>query len=391
MGKCAVPFGAVSTLRSVPRAVVAFSLLAGLIAGSCTTGTSDTRVLEVGVGEVPPAQSSAQPEGGSAAVSRAASASLSESLSGSASADELLAVASDVDSSRASSMASLVAEISNSQSRRASQLGELTSTVRGAIVATPPGSTMTTLAASTRAPVTTPAPAASLSAAASAPATRRATAAATTATSTNNGAITLAPHQSLVATAAVAKVAVYSAPGSKVVTSLRNPQSSGFPLVFLAVKDTGDWLQVYLPIRPNGSTGWIKKRDVSLTYHDYRIVVELSAHRLTVLKAGVAIMTEPIGVGTSNAPTPGGFFYTKEILKVPNPGGPYGPFAYGLSGFSDVYETFGSGPGTIGIHGTNDPSSLGRDVSHGCIRLNNSAITKMAGSLPIGVPVEIRP
>lgn len=42
-------------------------------------------------------------------------------------------------------------------------------------------------------------------------------------------------------------------------------------------------------------------------------------------------------------------------------------------------------------HGTNDTSGLGRDVSHGCIRMSNDGITLLARTLPLGVPVEILP
>jgi lipoprotein-anchoring transpeptidase ErfK/SrfK len=43
----------------------------------------------------------------------------------------------------------------------------------------------------------------------------------------------------------------------------------------------------------------------------------------------------------------------------------------------------------LGLHGTGDPSSIGRDVSNGCIRMSNTGITKLAEILPLGVPIEI--
>lgn len=67
----------------------------------------------------------------------------------------------------------------------------------------------------------------------------------------------------------------------------------------------------------------------------------------------------------------------------------YGPYAYGLSGFSNVLTEFNGGYGVIGIHGTNDPSSIGRDVNQGCIRMSNTGITTLAAILPLGTPVEI--
>ncbi|MDQ3573466.1 MAG: L,D-transpeptidase [Actinomycetota bacterium] len=120
-------------------------------------------------------------------------------------------------------------------------------------------------------------------------------------------------------------------------------------------------------------------------------MVELGAHRITVHQGADVILRERIGVGTTQAPTPRGLYYIKELLRPPDPTGPYGPYAYGLSGFSNVFTSFAGGEGVIGIHGTNDPSSLGSDVSHGCIRMSNKGITELANVLPLGVPVEVRP
>ena len=108
-------------------------------------------------------------------------------------------------------------------------------------------------------------------------------------------------------------------------------------------------------------------------------------------QGGTIVDVEPVGLGTRDTPTPGGSYYTKELLRPPNPNGPYGPFAYGLSGFSNVLTDFAGGDGVIGIHGTNDPSLLGHDVSHGCIRMSNAGITNLVSVLPLGVPVDIRP
>ena len=67
-----------------------------------------------------------------------------------------------------------------------------------------------------------------------------------------------------------------------------------------------------------------------------------------------------------------------------------GPWAFARSGFSEVLHSFGEGgTGVLGLHGTGDPSSIGRDVSNGCIRMSNAGITKLADLLPLGTPVEI--
>lgn len=201
------------------------------------------------------------------------------------------------------------------------------------------------------------------------------------------------PYRSTVAEATVPAVAVYDRQGattpSRTITQSDDPPR---PLVFLVLEEKPPlWLRVSLPVRPNGSTGWIKATDVKLTEHDYRIDIRLGAHRITVTRGSTVLIDAPIGVGRAQTPTPGGSYYTKELLKPPNPNGVYGPYAYGLSGFSNKLTSFEGGEGVIGIHGTNDPSGLGKDVSHGCIRVSNADIIRMVEEikLPLGVPVTI--
>lgn len=193
-----------------------------------------------------------------------------------------------------------------------------------------------------------------------------------------------------VATALPPKVPVFPTAGAATPkVTLSNPTENDGPLVFLVEQRQAGWVQVLLPIRPNGSTGWVRVSDVRLAANPYSIDIALGAHRLVVRKGGQVIADDSIGVGTSATPTPGGKYYIKELLKPTNPGGAYGPYAYGLSGFSNVLDEFNGGDGVIGIHGTNDPSTIGHDVSHGCIRLTNADITKLVQILPLGTPVHI--
>jgi lipoprotein-anchoring transpeptidase ErfK/SrfK len=199
-------------------------------------------------------------------------------------------------------------------------------------------------------------------------------------------------YVSWVAQANEAQIEVFDEPdAAEPAHVLDNPNENGAPLVFLVEgQDTsGDWLPVNLPVRPNGSTGYVRASDVTLAQNDYQITIELAAHQLTVTQRDEPILEAQIGVGTQDTPTPGGVYYIKELLQPPDPNGDYGAYAYGLSGFSNVLDSFNGGDGVIGIHGTNDPSSIGQDVSHGCIRVTNETVTEMAGQLPLGTPVEI--
>ena len=213
----------------------------------------------------------------------------------------------------------------------------------------------------------------------------------TAAESSNADAVAAAPSTgSQAATAVPAQVQVYATAGdAEPTTLLDNPNENGAPLVFLVKEDQGEWLEVYLPIRPNGSTGFVRSADVTVADNAYSIDVKLTEHRLVVTKGDEVIADEPIGVGTASTPTPGGIYYIKELIQALDPNGPYGPYAYGLSGFSNELEEFNGGDGDIGIHGTNEPDGIGTDVSHGCIRMSNEAITALVAELPLGTPVHI--
>jgi lipoprotein-anchoring transpeptidase ErfK/SrfK len=158
--------------------------------------------------------------------------------------------------------------------------------------------------------------------------------------------------------------------------------------VFLVLESEGPRLHVLLPVRPNGSQGWIDAELVDLYEHDYQIQVSLSGYRMLVQRGDEVVVDTPIGVGTEDTPTIGGDFYTWVLIDPTNSG--YGSYAYGLSGFSSL-EQFAGGDGRMGIHGTEDESSIGRQVSHGCIRVPDDVVVRLVEEvgLPLGVPVTI--
>jgi len=200
-----------------------------------------------------------------------------------------------------------------------------------------------------------------------------------------------APTTYSVATATGRSVAVFDAPGkTEPSRSLPSPQPDGSTLVLLAKERQGDWLNVLLPVRPNGATGWIRASEVTVATHDYRIEVQVSSHKLTVFKGDDVFLEDTVAVGAAATPTALGSFYTTGLFDTGSTQPVYGPYAYPLSGYSEVLFSFGAGDGQMGIHGTNDPSSLGRSVSNGCIRMSNAAITKLAKALPVGVPVDVK-
>jgi L,D-transpeptidase catalytic domain len=149
-----------------------------------------------------------------------------------------------------------------------------------------------------------------------------------------------------------------------------------------------DWIEVLLPARPNGTIGWVEVDQVDVLSVPYRVVVDKNSHTMFVEKDGKPLLSLPIAVGTGNTPTPSGLFFVREVVKE-DPNGPYGPYVLGLSGYSEVLNSFAGGEGAIGIHGTNQPGLIGSDASFGCVRLTNENMSKLVLVLPLGTPVEI--
>ena len=109
----------------------------------------------------------------------------------------------------------------------------------------------------------------------------------------------------------------------------------------------------------------------------YNITINVAARKLTLFKEGKLFKTYPIAVGKPSTPTPKGNFTI--INKAYNPGGPFGARWLGLSAPNGDY----------GIHGTNNPISIGKAVSNGCIRTYNNNIIELYNLVTIGTPVKI--
>ena len=210
-----------------------------------------------------------------------------------------------------------------------------------------------------------------------------ATVAATTSTTTG-------PSLTTVATTPESTLDVYDSPDAVAPShQVTAPEGPGVPLTFVVLEEQGERLHVELPERPNGSTGWIDRDGVTLQAHDFHITVSLADFNITVFQGDEVILDAPVGVAADNTPSPGGTYFTTSLLQPPDPNSAYGTYAYGLSAFSEVLESFSGGPGQLGIHGTNDDASIGTEVSHGCIRMHNADIEQLVPILPLGVPVTI--
>ena len=153
-------------------------------------------------------------------------------------------------------------------------------------------------------------------------------------------------------------------------------------------RDGMTWVRTRLASLPNGLVAWIPRQDLGgWTFVFTRVVVNRARMSLTLYRNGRPIFRAPVGVGASSSPTPAGHFYVRDRLTgYASP--EYGPLAFGTSARS-AYETGWPAGGFIGIHGTDRPSLIPGHISHGCIRLRNSAIRTLGRLMPVGTPVTI--
>ncbi len=149
------------------------------------------------------------------------------------------------------------------------------------------------------------------------------------------------------------------------------------------------WLHVRLPGRPNGHMGWIKRRAAVSSRTSWRIVVNPSRRRVIVYHRGRLVRVFRAVVGKPSTPTPRGRFFVEESIRL-RPSGVGAPFALALSARSNVLREFDGGPGQIGLHGLANVGGVpGTAVSHGCVRLDNSAMRWLVARVGPGTPVTI--
>ena len=171
-----------------------------------------------------------------------------------------------------------------------------------------------------------------------------------------------------------------------------NPGPFDGPRVLLAADTTDpDWVEVHLPVRPNGRTGWVRRADVVLSTVTTRIVVELGKRRVTVYDGSEILVTADVAIGAPETPTPTGLFYVNQVQTEVDPDTERGAGLFGTSAFSEVLDIIDGGEPAVALHGTNQPELLGEAVSRGCVRVADEVIELLLRlSLPLGTPIEIR-
>lgn len=184
--------------------------------------------------------------------------------------------------------------------------------------------------------------------------------------------------------------AIRSSPGGARIGSLGLKSQFGSPVVAWVRRHTGKWLGIVSPAIGNGRIGWIPRSTAKLGRVNYQLDVSLSQRHVTVLYRGRQVEHYLIAIGRPSAPTPTGDFAVTDRLKTGDPSGPYGCCILATSALAPHAIQDWSGGNRIAIHSTPETSSIGHNVSHGCMRLTLPEGAWLIAHIPLGTPVIIR-
>lgn len=166
-----------------------------------------------------------------------------------------------------------------------------------------------------------------------------------------------------------------------------NPGPFGEQLTLLVTAKQGKYLEVELPVRPNGTRGWIPAEWAELTTTNIHFEVILAEHRLLAWDGNTLLADVKVTIGTPDTRTPTGRHFITDRVKQSS-GSKYGPWIFGLDAYSEDMSEFDGGAPQIAIHGWNDPSAFGRSISNGCVRIPNDVIERLS-VVPLGAIVDV--
>ena len=154
----------------------------------------------------------------------------------------------------------------------------------------------------------------------------------------------------------------------------------------VSASSTPAWYKITVPGRPNGRTGWVQAKQVSIRPMPWQVVVYRGSRVIQLWKGKQLVYTSKVAVGAPGMETPLGLFYvTVRFKPVTEPF--LGAFAFETSAYSKLSDW--PGGGVVGLHGWNDPSVLGQAVSHGCIRVSNETADFLRDRIPLGTPIRV--
>ena len=194
--------------------------------------------------------------------------------------------------------------------------------------------------------------------------------------------------------AEVLPIYVHPSVHAREITHTHIVTEDGFPEVYELLDSRVDaaghrWIKLRVPGRPNGRVGWVLREALGGLHRTrWRVRINLALRRLTAYYEDRRRFVAPVGVGTPSTPTPTGHFWVRERFRVSDRSSPYYPWAIGTSAYSVLSDW--PGGGIVGIHGPyGEPWRIPGDPSHGCVRMRDGDLARLAPMVTLGTPVDI--
>ena len=166
------------------------------------------------------------------------------------------------------------------------------------------------------------------------------------------------------------------------------PYEPAQPFTMVVEERRGDWAKVQVPVRPNGTVGWVDVADVGTVHDDVPDRDQPHRAHAAGLRRHRAHRRDGRGRLTVHAHPDGQLLRDRHR---PQTSPTYGPVALATDAYSEVIDEFDSGVPVVALHGTNTPEYVGQARSNGCIRVPNEIIQQFADTMPQGTPVYIFP
>jgi lipoprotein-anchoring transpeptidase ErfK/SrfK len=183
-------------------------------------------------------------------------------------------------------------------------------------------------------------------------------------------------------------MAIFAAPGGEPIAKVSSEQL-GSETWLPVLSEQAGWALVALPVRPNGSTGWLYLDSPAVTIKQtaYRIEVDRTVYTLALFKENIEIGRWKVGVGKPHSVTPAGRTFVLASIRDTYP--TFSPIVLPLGTHSETYTTYGGGPGTAAIHTWPTRDVYGKASSDGCVRIPPEALPLLT-TVPLGTTVLIK-
>lgn len=186
-------------------------------------------------------------------------------------------------------------------------------------------------------------------------------------------------------------VALRDAPDGRTLEVLDDRTPFGSRATFAVVRREGEWLGVLSNVLRNGDVGWIRADPGALVLerHRFRIVVDRSERRLTLLRRGRVALTATVGVGRTGSETPLGTFAVTDRLANTRWSGAYGCCVVALSGRQTKLPPGWRGGDRLAIHGAGGRGAAAA-ASAGCVAMDDAPLRRLIRTVPLGTLVTVR-